>query len=485
MGKTAWEQQKAGIKYWNSTRDPGLFWEMRLGKNYVATRGTLEYDSKYILVTGPKNVMNAWEENFQVEGERYVRAYSCTKEKRIQAITDALSTDKRTWVLINFEAAITVPGITRIPWGTVIIDEGAGIKGPDAKISNFMCDNFRNVDHRALLCGFPAPETELDLFMQFKFLHGRFMDSKTFWNFRSRYFERDITGFKWIPKEGVRDQIKALLHLKCSVLRRSDVGKMDRKVYTTSYLQMNSEQKAMYRMVDREFRVETADWYDETVWATEKAIWLHRIAGGFTPDYDFLQKKGRVLSTAKPDDILSKLKDELKGQSILVWYRFRDELFHDVDYFRQRGFKTSFLHGDLNVFQRMKQISDFKTGQTQIHCIMEKLGAKGEDYSIASAAFYRSNEFSGDLRVQSEDRLLHMLKEEPLLYIDQCVEGTLDEVAIKACREKSFNGRELMTKYVHGRTSIKETLVDIVREIQVANPEQAVLGDGIEEEIYG
>jgi hypothetical protein len=481
--KTPWKHQVPGVEYWNSTQHPALIWEMRLGKTDVAIWGTQNYDSKSILVGGSTNIMDGWERALYEAGERYVRGYAVKKNDRIHAVSQGFETNKRTWVLMNYEAARTIPRIAELPWDTVIADESVKLKNPQAKITQLFTKGFRKAKHRAILTGLPAPETDIDLFMQFMFLHGRFMDYKWYYDFRNDLFDIRPDGFVWIPKPGVHDQIKAALHRKASVLRRADVGMDKQKIYTTRTVEMSPAQKAMYNMIDREFRFETEKGFiDETVWATEKAIWLRRIAGGFSPDYSYRKKTGKVISTAKPDDIIYLLKGELYGQSIVIWYAFVDELLHDADYFERKGFKVSRLYGDgTTVTFRNNNRREFRGGSSQILCAMEKLADKGEDFSIASTAFYRSNEPSCDLRIQSEDRILHLEKNGSLLYVDMCSENTLDEYALRRSRDKSFSAREMITSYGKGRTSIKRTLIDIFEEIKIENPEQPLLA-GISED---
>lgn len=477
MAKTLWDHQKEGVKYWNSMAHPSLVWEMRLGKTDVAICGTQEFDSKSILVAGPTNIMDGWENSLHDAGERYVRAYATKKVDRIHAVSQGFETNKRTWVLMNYEAARTVPRIAELPWDSVIADESVKLKNPAALVSKLFTKGFRHVKHRSLLCGLIAPEKELDLFMQFKFLHGRFMDCTSFWDFRSSYFEVSRDGYSWVPKPGMRDQIKAALHRKSSVLRRADVGMDKQKIYSTRTVEMNPEQKALYRIIDRDFRHEfEGQTVDETVWATEKAIWLSRVAGGFSPDYDFVKGLGRVISTAKPDEIVYLLKNELAGESVVIWYRFRDELLHDADFFEKKGFNVARLYGEgMSVNERNNQRRKFRSGMAQLLCVMEKIADKGEDFSIASTAMYRSNEPSCDMRIQSEDRILHLQKKGSLFYIDFCAENTLDEHALRKSRDKSFNAREMMTAYGKGRTSLKQTLVDIFEEIKVEHPQQPLL----------
>jgi len=72
----------------------------------------------------------------------------------------------------------------------------------------------------------------------------------------------------------------------------------------------------------------------------------------------------------------------------------------------------------------------------------------------ADTAIYYSNYYSFEMRTQSEDRIIHPLKQTPLLYVDLVTENTIDEDVVEILQTKKLRAvgfmrllrRELMKK---------------------------------------
>lgn len=437
--------------------------EMRLGKTLADVREVQERDEPFPqLAIVPGNVMNAWEKELTLEREDFVRGYSLNRKKRIDAVNYVFNQPKRTWLLINFEALITIPGIVDLKWGKVRVDESSKIKDASTKTSQLISDHFANTRYRGIRTGLISPEHELDIFQQMKFVYGSFLSCRSYWKFRSNYFEKN--GYDWIPKKGMRSAIKNAFHERCFVKTRKQAGIDKKKFHQKRLVEMNPTQKKLYDQIFSDFEYELdsiinsdsiepiPDKYIETIWATGRALWLARIAGGFTPQCE------QVISTAKPDQIIELLKTDLKGEPIVVWYRFLDELFHDRTYFESKGFSTATMAGqDLNKegkrkivlpSQRFIEEEKFNSGKAQILLCVQKLAAQGKDFSKASVGIYRSEEYSADLYIQSEDRILHPTKpDNGLLYIHLLCEGTVDITARQLIDEKVYNARDFLISF--------------------------------------
>lgn len=455
--------QQAMEDYWVQTTNPKLVVEMRLGKTLVAVRGTIKKGCIKTVINAPINAMTAWEKELNLEGENFIRAYACETKKRIQAVSSAFDHDKRVWVLVNFEGYRWVPRISELTWDMAIADESVKLKNPKSQISQLFAEGFRTTKHRAILSGMIAPESELDIFQQFKFCDGRFMNKYSYWSFRSEYFKVDDLGYTWSPKDHrTSERIKEIVHQKSYVLRRSDAGMVKTKVYTTRTVQMNAIQAKLYKQIETDFYYELSGYLDyleesggdETVWATEKAIWAQRIAGGFTPDGE------HCISTAKYDEILYLMNTDLRDQQCVIWFQFLSEIRYGLEYLRSKGLSSSAIWGQgMKVEERVKNEQTFNAGKSKALLVMEKLGAQAKDFSAASVCFYYSNEPSGDIRGQSEDRILHPLKDDPLLYIDLICSDTIDEDKIQSVQTKVFNARSFMTSFKKRRDGEKPLFI--------------------------
>lgn len=463
MSKVFRPHQEKMYDYFLNTTNPALLVEMRLGKTLVTIRGIKERGHEKNLVIAPINAMLPWKEQLEEEGEVFVEAYGMSSDKRAERIMQAKSMAGRVWTLVNYEGFNFLPEMTQVHWHSVIADESVKLKNPKSKISTILTKSFRDVDCRAILTGIVAPESLLDVFQQFLFLQGRFMNKKNFYYWRSEFFEPDVTGYSWIPKKGKKEEIKKIIHSKAFVLTRKQAGIEKKKYYSTRTVQITPEQRRLYKQVEKEFCYEYS-WMvkgeyineaDETLWATGKGLWLRRIAGGFSPDGK------QVISDAKVKEILYLLTNDLKGESVVVWYQFRAELIHDLQYLTSNGITCSYLIGrsrigghSMSIQESETQEKNFKSGKTQVLLCMERLGAYAKDLSIASTAIYRSNEPSCDMRCQSEDRILSLGKEGGLNIIDLATEETNDEDTIFQCKMKKFDAKTVLTKSF-ARTGVK------------------------------
>lgn len=449
----------------------GYLVQMRLGKTLADVREVQERDEPYPqLCIAPGNVMNAWEKELTLEGEDFIRGYSLNYGKRVSAVNYVFNQPKRTWLLINYESIRSIPGIVNLKWGKVRLDESIKIKDPKTQTGQLIADGFKHTRYRGIRTGLIAPEHELDIFQQMKFMHGSFLNCKTYWTFRSKFFHKD--GYDWFPNKNIRSTIKTVIHERCIVRSRKDVGLEKIKIHQKRITEMNATQKKLYKMVETEFAYELDSICDlpsselpaeyiETIWATGKALWLARIAGGFTPNCE------EVISTAKIDDIIECLNTDLKGEPAVIYYRFLEELFHDRAYLEERGISTAFFAGQVKgddgqyrttkFTQRFAQEEKFNSGKARVLLCMQKAVARGKDFSRASVAFYRSEEYSTDIYIQSEDRILNMMKEDNgLLYIHCLCNGTVDIAARQAIDEKAFNARDFMYSFRRAMNEAKD-----------------------------
>jgi hypothetical protein len=190
--------------YFHSYKHPAILAEMRLGKTLVVVRAIQEEEHKKILINGPMNCFRSWKKELTLEGEKFFEAYGCSSAERTAQVIKAYDTPGRTWCLMNLEGYRHVPEIVDVPWDIVGVDESVKLKNPKAQISQLFQTSFRNVKKRFILTGMIRPEHDLDLFMQFAFLHGEFMGKRGFYKFREQFFEPDENEFTWSPKKGLR-----------------------------------------------------------------------------------------------------------------------------------------------------------------------------------------------------------------------------------------------------------------------------------------
>lgn len=429
---------------------PGCFMEMRLGKTLANIRLIQMWNvTGPCLVTAPVTVLNAWEKELRLEGEEYTVISGRPKQDRIEKCVEAFTPGKgRHWCLINYESLVHTAGLATLPWDVVILDESTRIKNPQTKITKLCLTQFRNVKHRIVLSGLPSPEGPTDLFTQMAFLTGEFMGYKSFWRWRADLFQPSLDGVTdWQPKRGISEKIKRAVHRQSYIMRRVDAGLHGKKMRETLSVPMDKDQIKIYKQLEREFAawVEQEDGYKElreTDHAVVKDIWCARVAGGFDVEKNEKWKN-------KQKELVSLLNGDLKGQPVVIWYRFNAELESDLQALHSSGIEARALTGESTKPVRDKTLEWFQTSKNGRRALLCQvmLAKYGVDCSAADTAIYRSMAWSGEAIGQSEDRIYHPMKKSPLLYIYFLSQNTIDEDIMYAVNSKVTDAKLFMTKF--------------------------------------
>lgn len=426
-----------------------LFCQMRLGKTAVAIRWAISrpHPNNRILVLAPLTVLSSWQTELEAEGipQNYVTLLSEFRVKPTQP-----TPGHSLWVLGNYEQIRAHPTFLTDPqWHTLILDESTRIRNPKAQITKLLTSSSLNVPNRLILSGLPAPESPMDYCEQFRFLGGSFLGFPNYWMARANLFRKGYTDWDWLPKADTLERIKFYVHSHAFVLTRKQAGIGSQKVYEVRSIPMTPPQKTAYQKAEREFAKDilTPGGVVETTtnWEIVKLLWMARIAGGFSDEKD-----PTTYSNAKVHELLTLLEGELKNEPVVVWFRFNREIKEVADALSKEGFKHRCILGLTTRNARYKAQQWFKLGNSRILLCQVKCAKFGIDLSTASTAIYYSNSYDYEDRAQSEDRIVHPAKKEPLLYLDLVTQNTVDEDVVAALRDKSVSAKQVMNRIVEG-----------------------------------
>lgn len=435
---------------WTGERNRiALFMEMRLGKTRIVIAWCNKRAARKILVVAPLTVLGSWQEELHAVGES-----PPTVLRNKKSHTRTLPRTK--WSLINYDLLRTSPHIVELDWDAVILDESTRIRNPKAQITKVLNGGVVKrklrasktrpagmqtiklpgcrAPFRAILSGRPAPESPMDYFEQFRFLHGGFCYVRTFWAFRDRYFQHPMFAlWEWAPKPGTRDIIKTEIRKKAYILSRKEAGIGSRKVYEKRVVVMGSELRKSYETAEREFVLDHPELEEgkTTNWPMVMSMWLGRMAGGFVDE--------KYVDPAKMNELMELLTGELKGEKAVVWFRFNAEVEQAYQLLKKKKIQCAVITGATPYQVRdlmRKRLRDEPEGNSFVLLCQVKCARYGIDLAAADVAIYYSNSYSLEERAQSEDRIVHPKKSVPLLYIDLINENTVDEDVVKALREK-------------------------------------------------
>ena len=421
----AWAQERSFVP---------LFMEMRLGKTIVAIRWASQLCGR-ILVVCPLAVCPVWQEELSKEEHSSVLLTGSWKNKERM-----LEENDVDWYITNYESLNRKrkPSlIFNYGWDAVILDESTFIRSPKA-IRTKMCRKYFNqIQHRCILTGLPNPESSMDYFEQMAFVYGSFLGSETFWEFRCRYFQQQGTQWNWQPRKGTLSAIKHAVDADAYSLSRRQAGVGSKKVYEKRYVTLPRPVRKEYDNVEKNFRLGDK----ETKWIIVCKVWLARLAGGQPEEAEYC-------SPHKAKEVGSLMRNELANEQCVIWFRFTSEIMFVHYWLNTKNISNDFITGEVDPAERQRTTKRFRENKIQCLLVQLKCGKFGLDYSCTSTAIYYSNSFEYEERRQSEDRIIHPDKKEPVLIIDLLTENTIDEDVHSALREKGMNAKFFTSKII-------------------------------------
>jgi SNF2 family DNA or RNA helicase len=228
------------------------------------------------------------------------------------------------------------------------------------------------------------------------------------------------------------------VHRSAYVLTRKQAGISNEKIYERRVVTLNKEARRAYDKIKKEFVAEWKGREVATKWVPVQYMWLQQISSGF------LDKQ--LVERSKFTELHNLLTGELKSDQVVVWFRFNAGLLEAERVLRDAGIRCGKILGEVKPVDREQAINDFRAGTTRVLLCQIKAAKEAIDLSVSSTAIYFSNSHSLDERVQSEDRILDVKKQEPLLYIDLVTEDTVDEDIVDLLREKKTEARFFLNR---------------------------------------
>jgi SNF2 family DNA or RNA helicase len=429
--------QHEALKYLSTKMQGALLMEMRLGKNLSIIRDFKEkgIGSKRILFITLYGAMQSIEDEL-VDEELPVTVLTGSRAKRLKLLSE--SREKGGWVISNYESAERLM-LHEEDWTAVILDETIKISNPRSKVTKYFISKvWKKFALRYFLNGKVNPESLFQICCQFLFIHDTYMGCRNFWEYRSKYFIQ-TSEWDWTPKPGHKQQVWDYVHATAFVKLRKDANIGPDKMYRKRRIAMNPAQKKAVKLLAEDFAIGDKEYKNDL----GVQIGMSYLASGMMPD-----GSKEILSYKKVEELLQLITQEIDGK-ILVWCRFKAEVWFIARHLNQNRVNNIVITGDYSKDQRKEIKKEFDSDPTcKVAILTEASCAKGQDWSSADTAIYYSNEWSNDLRGQSEDRLVHLEKKNPVLIIDLITETSVDEQVVEGLRTKEFDSKLIMGNYL-------------------------------------
>lgn len=414
-----------------------LFMEMRLGKTRVAVAALRARvpEGENILIVAPYSALASWALELDTIGASYSL---WTKDSKYSMAR---------WILINKDAprrARAIVHLSQVVFYAVVLDESPFIKNPQSDMFAFwsrgmldkkpvLSQSYSRAPLRMILSGMPAPESPLEYYTQLAFC-GEDFGCSSYWEWRQRYCVQPPLCPEWFLTRRGEQKLKHILERRAFILRRKDSGIVEtEKQYITRTVVFSPEMRKIYTKAEEDFVLELPPEKSpvRTSYALTRAMWLHRLAGGFY--------EGKLWA-GKLNAMVDLVAGELKESQIIIWAAFTEEL---AAISKATGFPI--VSGEVPPKKRAQISADLFSGKIRGIAAQPACARYGVNWSAADVAIYYSSPYGLDIRTQSEDRIVQVGASGIKLIIDFITEGTVDadikkSIARKERKEQSIRG---------------------------------------------
>lgn len=481
--------QRPALAYARSTLHPALWMQMRLGKTRPTIRVIESYQPRSrdgrvrALVVGPGSALGDWRRELNAEGvpDCDIARLDGPRARRLSLLGRARAGGDIRWLLATKESWLAIPEVAgaarcnecsgrgwirddderrtctgcrgkgRHPgcfdspeWDAVVADESTFLRSPDSRATRFYLSEFRDVPHRWSLTGLPDPEGILDYWCQLAWLDGRAFGCDSWHEFRALYFEQSDDGYGVEPLAGTAERVARAVAARAFVLRRCDAGVEPRVSRERREVEMPRRLRRSYDAAERDYLLElNGVEIDRTIHATSRWQWMRQMCGGF------VNKK--LVWPGKMRELTALLRGELRREKVVVWFAYNHEVDAALAAMRGVSVSAARVYGLESQRVRDGRVNEWRAGRTRVLLAQQAALDKGKDLSAADTSVYYSTHASGEMREQSDDRIVHPLKRRSLLIVDIIVPGTVDEDLVELLGVKRWRSSARLQRAVELR----------------------------------
>jgi len=432
------------------------FMEMGTGKTKVCIDNiAMLYDRGKInsaLVIAPNGIKRNWRKELSVhmpDHVEYIDAVwvaSPKKKEQIELMNVCQISDKLQILIMNIEALSTPRGLDFarsfvLPgFCFMVVDESTTIKNHSARRTKNIMKIANLAKYRRIMTGSPVTKSPLDLFSQVEFLGPWLLEQSNYYAFRARYAiiqQRSVGSHSFQHVMGYQrlDELTAILREFSTRILKDDCLDLPEKLYTKRTVAMTPEQLKAYVEMKRS----AITFFEENTMTAASVltqmIRLHQITCGHVKTDD---GEVRTLKNNRIKELLQVLA-ETDGK-VIIWAVYR----HDIQTIEKEIANeygkeaVASYYGDTKDSIRQSIVDTFMDSDSDLRFFIgnPKTGGYGLTLTSSHTVVYYSNDYSLEVRMQSEDRAHRIGQKDKVTYIDLIAEGTIDEKIVRALNNK-------------------------------------------------
>ena len=360
-------------------------------------------------------------------------------------------------MVFNIESLLSTNGMATLKLflkkhrGTVmgIIDESTCIKNHKAKRTKAALEIGSKCRVRRIATGSPITNSPLDLYSQFAFLDKQIIGCGSFYAFRNIFAEierittRQGQSFDKILKYKNLHLLSKRINDFSYRVTKKECLDLPEKVYVTRDVELTPEQKRLYKEMKNLSFTMLDDEIMSVQVALTKLLRLHQIlCGSFTTDDGQIQKipNNRI-------EALSEVLDETSGK-VIIWANYLQNIEDIKQLLTEKYGAESFVvyTGATGNDDRVEAIKQFQNANSPVRFFLGNVQTAGRGITLTAAqtVIYFSNNYSLEMRQQSEDRAHRVGQVNNVTYVDLVVRDSLDEKIIQALLAKRNIANEIL-----------------------------------------
>ena len=295
--------------------------------------------------------------------------------------------------------------------------------------------------YRRIMTGSPVTKSPLDLFSQLQFLDPWLLDQQSYYSFRARYavvVQRNVGShsFQHVVKYQRLDELQEKIKSFSTRILKSECLDLPEKLYTKRTVAMTMEQMKAYTEMKKAAMtfLENEKMMTAATVLTQ-LIRLHQITCGHVKTDDGIVM---AIKNNRIHELLNIL-EETNGK-VIIWAVYR----HDIQAIEKAigdiygKSSVASYYGDTKDTDRQHIVDRFQDSDSSLRFFVgnPKTGGYGLTLTASHTVIYYSNDYSLEVRMQSEDRAHRISQTSKVTYVDLIAEGTVDERIVKALNNK-------------------------------------------------
>ncbi len=410
-----------------------IFADCGLGKTACAIKLIERYGFK-TLVVAPNTILENWSEEVKKWSNLTCIILQGDRLKR----TKLLQENANIYV-INYEALrIFEPYIIAAKFQFIISDELQKLKGYRSLQSKAAFRIAQTIPYRLGMTGTPITNNLCDVFAEYRFLNP-FIFGFSFYRFRSRYCVMGGYMMKEINSYINIDELQRKVASIAIRVSKQDCLKLPEKIYQTHYVNLNDEQKRVYKELHKDFVSEIKGKTVTAPYVLTRLMRLSQVTAGFIKSED--QEEINFEENPKLRFLKEFIEDLPKEEKVVVFCRFLKEIANLKALCEEQQWPWAGIWGEVK--DRQAEIKKFnETAKVMIAQI--QTAGLGINLQVAHYCVFLSNSYSHGDRLQAEERLHRINQCSNVIYLDIVARGTIDETVLQCLKAKKDLAEQLL-----------------------------------------